>query len=627
MPTINLLSKSVAEKIAAGEVVERPASVIKELVENSIDAGADRITVEIERGGITLMRVTDNGCGIAANDVPTAFLRHATSKIKVEDDLDSISTLGFRGEALAAVSAVSRVEMITAEKDSVGTVYRIEGGEETLNDEIGCEEGTIITVRDLFYNIPARMKFLKKDVSEGNAVSAVIDRMALSHPEIAFQFFRDGKRVLSTSGDGKLLNVICSVLGRDFASSLIPVEYSLDAVSVSGYICKPVACKPNRNYQFYFINGRLVKSGTAAVALDNAYKNSMMVGKYPAAVLNLSIGFDTVDVNVHPAKTEVRFSDEKKIFDCIYFAAKTALGASDTRPQINPGVTTKKAQIFPDRMAAEQYRQTVIKTAAVSDNIYAKTFPKNEVVPNGGGFIMSDSWQPQIPSNKVEPSAQLLKEEKKVVFETVKTVAEEKPQKTEEEFLSEIIDETEEVKYLGEAFKTYIIAEKGNSVFLIDKHAAHERMIFDDLKNNKAGNQMLLTPVTVTLAKEEYEVIISNPDILLKAGFETEDFGDGVVVVRTVPANLVKEDVPSLISEIAESLKNSGKVEIEKLNDIYDRVACRSAIKAGNRSTVMELEALAKRVLSGKDIMYCPHGRPVAFEISRTSLEKHFGRV
>ncbi len=616
MNAIKLLPKSVAEKIAAGEVVERPASVVKELVENSIDAGAKRITVEIERGGVSLIRVTDDGCGIAAEDVPTAFLRHATSKIKVENDLDSIATLGFRGEALAAISAVSKVQLITSDGNGIGTVFSIEGGENGQLDEIGCAKGTIISVSELFYNVPARMKFLKKDVSEGNAVAAVIDRLALSHPDIAFVFIRDGKRTLVTSGDGKLLNVIYNVLGRDFASSLIEVNYELSGIKVSGYICKPIACRPNRNYQFMFLNGRFVKSGTAAAALDNAYKNSAMIGKYPAALLNVYVPFDSVDVNVHPAKTEVRFSDEKKIFDSIYFACKSALAAADTRPEIVP----QRPYVKANKAAINEYKQLLIGTAAESDKLFEKNVPhpasenkvQSNVDFNDSGLFIADVKE--YLNATVEPSKAQPQTPPATIFEkpaTHKETEEDKPQ----------------VRFIGEAFRTYIIAEMNDSIYLIDKHAAHERILFEQLKNRKAGSQLLISPVSVTLTKNEYETIVSNLPVLLDAGFETEDFGNGVVVVRTVPANLSGEDVGDMMSDIADSLSSKGKVELERLEEIYHRVACRSAIKAGNTSSALELSRLAERVLTNNDILYCPHGRPVAFEISRRNLEKHFGRI
>ncbi len=616
MQAIKILPKSIAEKIAAGEVVERPASVVKELVENSIDAGAKRITVEIERGGVSLIRVTDDGCGIAAEDVPTAFLRHATSKIKAENDLDAIGTLGFRGEALAAISAVSKVQMITSNGNDIGTVFSIEGGENGSLGEIGCAKGTIISVSDLFYNVPARMKFLKKDVSEGNAVAAVIDRLALSHPDIAFVFIRDGNRALTTSGDGKLLNVIYNVLGRDFATSLIEVNYELNSVKVSGYICKPINCRPNRNYQFMFLNGRFVKSGTASAALDNAYKNSAMVGKYPAALLNISVPFDAVDINVHPAKTEVRFSDEKKIFDSIYFACKSALLQSDTRPEIvptRPVVKTNKAAI-------QDYQQLLISTTASADKIETKYVPaqpksKNTVgtvtFRDSGLFIADVN---EYLSSAVKPEQAEQQAPSESVFE-------------KQVFVKEDEKDRPNVRYVGEAFKTYIIAEMDEKIYLIDKHAAHERILFEQLKTRKAGSQLLISPVSVTLTKSEYETIVSNIPVLLDAGFETEDFGNGVVVVRTVPANLSGEDVSDMLSDIAESLSKKGKLELERLEEIYHRVACRSAIKAGNSSSALELSRLAQRVLTNRDILYCPHGRPVAFEISRRNLEKHFGRI
>ena len=359
MPQINVLPKYIAEKIAAGEVVERPASVIKEILENAIDAGATDISVEIRGGGVLYMRVTDNGCGIEKEQVPTAFLRHATSKIVKEEDLEGINTLGFRGEALAAISSVAKVELITRrEADIVGTRYVIEGGEEKVFEETGCPEGTTVIVRDLFYNTPARMKFLKKDVSEANIVSDLIEKIALSHPEIAIRYVRDQKDVITTSGDGKLSSAIYSVLGREFSSTLISAENSLNGVTVEGFICKPIYCRPKRTSQYFFLNGRLVRNGTMISALEAAYKNSVMVGKFPACVLNISVNPSIVDVNVHPSKTEVRFSDDKAIFDAVYFTVKNALSEGDERPQINIKQNTAKAF---DRMTVEEYKQTAIK--------------------------------------------------------------------------------------------------------------------------------------------------------------------------------------------------------------------------------------------------------------------------
>ncbi len=617
-----MLPKQVAELIAAGEVVERPASVIKELIENSIDAGATAVTVEIQHGGVTYMRVTDNGCGIAGDEVKTAFLRHATSKIKTGDDLNKIGTLGFRGEALAAVSSVARVEMLTCTADEpAGTRYLIYGGEEIELSDAGCPKGTTIIVRDLFYNTPARMKFLKTDVTESNAVAQVIDRIALSHPEVSFKFIRDGKTVLTTSGDGKLSSAIYSVLGRDYWNGLIPAENSQDGVSVSGFVCKPVRCRPNRNGQFFFLNGRLVKSGTACAAVEQAYKNSAMVGKFPYCVLNITVPFDTVDVNVHPAKTEVRFTDERRVFSCIYYAVKSALSMGDTRPEMI--VPNNKPRF--ERMTAEEFRQTVIKetvtpkasaepiktepkipSGSLSDHkelVFSSEAKKNEPYEKDISIIDTEIKQPQIkPEHKAQEDTKAEKEEP-VLLE-------------------------EPVKYIGEAFTTYIVVQKGESLFIIDKHAAHERILFEKLKSEQTPQQqMLLSSLSVTLPKNEYTAIIENPDMLQKIGFEIEDFGEGSVLVTAVPAALKNCDIKAAVAEIAGSIIDTGKAELERIDDLFHIVACRSAIKAGNVSSPQELLALAERVLLSNDIMYCPHGRPVAMELSRREIEKQFGRI
>lgn len=624
MPKINVLPKQVAELIAAGEVVERPSSVIKELVENSIDAGATVITVEIKNGGISYMRITDNGCGIANEDVPLAFLRHATSKIKVDNDLNSISTLGFRGEALAAVSSVSKVEMLTkTEAEQSGTHYVIEGSEEKEYSIAGCPDGTTIIIRDLFYNTPARMKFLKKDVSEANACAAVIDRIALSHPEVSFKFIRDGKQTLSTMGDGKIKSAVYSVLGREFSNSLIEVDGEQNLVSVTGLICKPVACKPTRNNQFTFLNGRLVRSGTVIAAVEQAYKNSAMIGKFPSFVLYIKLPFDSVDVNVHPAKTEVRFSDEKRIFDSVYVAVKNALSKGDTRPEVK--ISQPTFNRF-ERMTTEEFRQTAIKTEPQS--------PKNEV-------IKTEST----PLSTTPSTHPVFRSQQKTDFVnnySYTTIEQTKPQpiipKTSVDIKKEIeeikdpqtedVAEEPEIIIIGEAFKTYIIAQMGDSVFMIDKHAAHERIIFNKLKNErKIEVQALLTPVTVMLPKEEYNAVIGNTDLLLESGFEIEDFGNNSVVVRAIPSTLIGEDISNLLSEAAESLINTRTVETEREENLFHTVACKAAIKAGNKTSALEMLELAKKVLLSKDVMYCPHGRPVAYEIKKRELEKQFGRI
>lgn len=618
MPEIRVLPKEISELIAAGEVVERPASVIKELVENSIDAGADNITVEIQHGGITYMRITDNGCGIARNDVPTAFLRHATSKIKSSGDLNAIGTLGFRGEALAAVSSVARVEMFTKPRENdLGTHYEIDGGQEKLCEEAGCPDGTTIVIRDIFYNTPARMKFLKKDVSEANAAAAVVERIALSHPEIAFKLIRDGKQSLMTPGDGKINTTVYSVLGREFAGTLMEVDGGLDGIGVKGLTCKPVSCRPTRNYQFVFLNGRLVRSGTVTAAVEQAYKNSAMIGKFPGFVLYLTVPLDTVDVNVHPAKTEVRFSDERRIFDAVYSSVRSALSKGDTRPEVK----LKEPVFNPfERMSTAQYRQQPISKPTVAEEIY-KVKPSlhntTETVTFRDANYNHDKTEKTVyvPEKVINPPA--AEPEKPII-----------PERVAVDIMREVEDEKPPVTLIGEAFLTYIIVQMGESVFMIDKHAAHERILFNKLKKEqKTEMQALLTAVTVSLTREEYNAVISNTEKLSKAGFEVEDFGNSSVRVSAVPAALTKEDIPSVISELAGDLLKGKAPDAERLDDMYHTVACKAAIKAGSRTSPLEMQKLAERVLYSDDIMYCPHGRPVAFEIKRRELEKQFGRI
>ena len=624
MPKINVLPKSIAELIAAGEVVERPASIVKEAVENSIDAGATHITVEIQRGGITYIRITDNGCGIGSGDVPKAFLRHATSKIEKAVDLDSISTLGFRGEALAATSAVSRVELFTktAEED-FGTHYKIEGGEELLYEEVGCPDGTTLIVRDLFYNTPARMKFLKKDVSEGTTVSAIIERQALSHPEIAFKLIRDGKQTLSTSGDGKLQSAVYSVLGREISNTLIPVDLTLDGVKVTGLVCKPVSCRASRAYQFTFLNGRYVQSGTITAATEQAYKNSAMVGKFPVFILGVQIPFETVDVNVHPAKTQVRFSDEKRVFTAVYNAVKNAILSGDTRPEIS--VVAPKSNTFL-HMTTQEYRQTAVNLPVQEKVEPPKEVAKPKVEPtrlkaDNTPFFLREEFRPNVSEKKTV--VDIVKEEEPVKETLKPQVVITEPKPLEKEYSPK-----EEIKLIGEAFNTYIVAQKGDSVFMIDKHAAHERILYNKLKeNNVIESQSLLIPITVKLIGDEYTAMTSNIDLLSGYGFEVEDFGNESVMVRAIPAMLGKEDAESIIVEAAESLAQKGSVNLDRIDDILHTVACKAAIKAGYITSDIEKLNLAIKVLSSDDIMYCPHGRPVAFEIKKYNLEKYFGRI
>ena len=581
MPRINVLPKHLAELIAAGEVVERPASVVKELLENSIDAGADSITVEIKNGGISYIRITDNGCGILRDDIRNAFVSHATSKIATSDDLNSILTLGFRGEALASVSAVAKVDVMTrAEDDECGTRYVIEAGDEVLLDDAGCPKGTTIIVRDLFYKTPARMKFLKKDVTEANAVAGVVDRIALSHPEVSIRFIREGKQVLITSGNGDLLTCIREIFGKDFSSDLIPAEYCGNGVKVSGYVSKPSAARPNRNMQFFFLNNRLIKTGTGSAAVSEGYKNSVMVGKFPSCVLNIEINPSLVDVNVHPAKTEVRFSDERIIFNAVYYACKNALAAGDTPKQVKEIVKDfykepikpaeqLKISVQPEpkkdfwQHVPVKKEETAVKIQSVSSvKLEPIVTVKTEIRPEQPKPVIVKP-DPVSVSVACSPKEEIAKEEKiedillnspskreATVEEPVTvTVTEPIPEVKEEPVKVEFNEE--EFHLIGEAFKTYIMCEYRGKMVIIDKHAAHERIIYEKLKRESGERtpQLLLLPVTVTLSKEEYSSMLENLEIVNEAGFDVEDFGNGCVIVRECPMELSADDIADVIGE------------------------------------------------------------------------------
>lgn len=650
MPKINVLPKHLAELIAAGEVVERPASVVKELLENSIDAGADKVTVEIKNGGISYIRITDNGCGISREDIRNAFVSHATSKISTADDLNSIFTLGFRGEALASVSAVARVEVMTKTSgEEIGTRYIIESGDEILLDDAGCPEGTTIMVRDLFFKTPARMKFLKKDVTEANAVASVIDRIALSHPDISFRFIREGKQVLITSGNGDLLTCIREIFGKDFSSDLIFAEYSDNGIKVSGYVSKPTASRPNRNMQFFFLNNRLIKTGTGSAALSEGYKNSIMVGKFPSCVLNIEINPSLVDVNVHPAKTEVRFSDERPVFNAVYCACKNALSAGDSpkKAVINTGDFYKKPE-----KPAEQIKIMPVSPEPKEDfwqHIPVKTENKpatssvkiSVVEPEVKTETIDEVKEIKTVSAASSPSDDINKEEKieDILLNRPSVEIKDVSQKSEikhDEIISDnkiIADNSfveEEFHLIGEAFKTYILCEYKGKMIIIDKHAAHERIIYEKLKkeNGERTPQLLLLPVTVTLSKDEYSALLENIELVNNAGFDAEDFGNGCVIVRECPMEISADDVQDVITEIAGRFVDKKQdVSFEKMDWIYHSVACRSAIKAGNFTSRLEMERFSKQLLSMPDIRYCPHGRPVMIEMTQRELEKNFGRI
>ncbi len=654
MAKIHKLPREIAQLIAAGEVVERPSSVVKELLENSIDAGASEITLEIQNGGVRLIRVTDNGCGIAREDVPTAFLSHATSKVSAAEDLDSILTLGFRGEALASVAAVSHVELMTkTASEFAGTRAVLEGGDLLSVDDAGCPAGTTLLIRDLFYNTPARMKFLKTDRAESSAVAAVADRIALSHPMVSLRFIKDGKQLLFTPGNGDLLSCIHAVYGREFAETLIPVDYTLGGISVRGFVSKPFCSRGSNSMQHFFVNDRYIKSRSGAAALNEAYKNSVMVGKYPACVLFLAVSPEAVDVNVHPAKTEVRFSNEKSVFDAIYYAVKNALSADRSRPAVKLPQNTAISPVRPEksvlRPRVPQTHQVEIREIPTSIPEKPKSFTDKRTVPAAEAnevqrleaydALLHDTEEifetAQLPDLSVR-TAPKLTETTDAVPQKLDTVP------TEERDAEPIAVSTAkpelrtssvkslDFRLIGEAFKAFIFAECDGKLLIIDKHAAHERMLFDALKkeNGNAGSQMLLSPVTVTLSKDEYAAVTEHMDVLSKAGFEAEDFGEGAVRVRACPLNLEKEDITALVTEISGYLlKNKREVLSEKLDWIYHSMACRAAIKAGNDTTEYELYEFTKRLLQNDEIRYCPHGRPVLIELTRRELDRQFGRI
>lgn len=637
MGKINVLDKHVAELIAAGEVVERPSSVIKELVENSIDAGSSAVAVEIKNGGISYMRVTDNGCGIAREDVPAAFLRHATSKVRGQEDLDRIGTLGFRGEALASVAAVAHVELLTrTQEELAGTHYVISGGEEEDCEDAGCAPGATILVRDLFYNTPARMKFLKKDVVEANAIAAVLDKIALSHPEISVRFLRDGKETLHSPGDGILKSAVYSVYGKEFTAGLIPVEYELNGVRVWGFVSKPAAARPNRSMQNFFINGRYVRSRTAMVAMEEACKGSLMVGRVPACVLHIAVSWEAVDVNVHPAKTEVRFINEKPIFDVVYHGVKTALQQGDTpsvlplRQPVQSPFSQKEAPVQL-KMEPQNPEEPAQPPAQAADPVFQQP-PRSPVLRDVEAPRFRTDYRAADIAFTSEPELKKAPEPSAAPVPAPVTVREEETPSAPDLPVSqpESIPEEKPERLVGEAFGTYMILERGeDELVFIDKHAAHERLLYEQLKaqSGKAMQQMLLAPVPVTLDKNEYAAVIESLEVCEAAGFEIEDFGSGTVLVRSAPLILGGEDVAAAVMEIAGYLQNAkSDITTEKLDWLYHNVACRAAVKAGDESKPQELIALARR-MEREDIRYCPHGRPVQIILKRKDLERQFGRI
>ena len=640
MPHIQPLDPHVADLIAAGEVVERPASVVKELMENAIDAGADQLTVEIQHGGMTLIRVTDNGCGIAAEEAQTAFLRHATSKIRTEYDLEAIGTLGFRGEALAAISAVSRVELLTrTAEETLGAALCLEGGAVMSQEEAGCPKGTTLVVRDLFYNTPARLKFMKKDAAEGAACFAMVQRVALSHPEVSVKFLRDGRQELLTPGDSQLKSALYAVLGRDLALGFTPVKGSGEDMSVSGFVSLPTCCRGTRGYQHFFVNGRYVKSRTMTAALEEAYANQKMVGKFPGCVLHLTTKLNAVDVTVHPTKQEVKFGSEKKVFDAVYYAVKSTLETDRSRPAAVVEPSPRSAA--PRAADTVTPHQTVLRPPARPASEEAVHQPPRRETPVRPPFPVMERSAPVLPLHDVTaprpqarpvpaavPKANTAPDPKPVPAPAPKPVPVPAP---EPKPIPEPTPEPEEIPWrmAGEVLNTYIIVEQGEKVLFIDKHAAHERLNFDRLKAEgyQPMVQTLLTPVVFTPPAEEGAALLAQLPLLERFGFEAEDFGGGAILVRSAPSDVAAGEIPDVLGELAGKLLTCGTADPESARDaLLHTMACKAAIKGGQKNSPAELYKVAQAVLSGA-VKYCPHGRPVAIELTRKQLEKRFGRA
>lgn len=663
---IQVLDQHTAELIAAGEVVERPSSVVKELCENAIDAGAKNITVEIEKGGIALMRIQDDGSGIAAEEIPTAFLRHATSKLRTKEDLDAINTLGFRGEALPSIASVSQVELLTkTEQDEFASQYSIWGGQEKGLEPAARPTGTTMTIRNLFYNTPARMKFLKKDTSEGTFVTEVVTRLALSHPDIAFRYIRDGKQIFVTPGDDKLQSVAYAVLGKEFARDLLEIEGGDEKYQIQGLVTPPRASRASRSMQFFYINGRFVKNRTMMAALEQAYRGMMMQGKFPGCVLFLQMPPELVDVNVHPAKTEVRFARESDIFDVVYKTVKNALvqatathstfafdkkataatpaqGAASKPVEtlVRPNVKKEEADV----PAAEQTpKPAYVAPIAGAGRITAYNQMVDTLAANSDAVPYQTEEKTQVPVREfaldIEPEEAVAESVQAREYAVVPPV--EQPVEMQEAipavpaveqvaFTSPEAEVAAPLRLVGEIFKTYILAEADGVLCVIDKHAAHERMIYEQLmeSRNAPGAQMLMAPVNVTLSAAEKNALLQNAEALMAAGIEVDDFGGNGVLVRSVPDDVSPDNVTDLVIELAARLVvNEKDTMSEKTEWVLHSVACRTAIKAGDKSRPEELLELARKILREEIPPFCPHGRPVVLEITRKELEKQFGRL
>ena len=647
MPKIIQLSPHVANLIAAGEVVERPASVVKELLENAVDAGASQVTLEIRDGGMTFLRVTDNGCGMSAEDARTAFLRHATSKLKTAEDLAAIVTMGFRGEALAAVASVSRIDLLTKTPGTImGTSLTLEAGNILEESEAGCPDGTTIIVRDLFFNTPARMKFMKSDTVEGGKVAASIQLQALAHPEVSFRFLRDGKEVLSTPGTGSLEAAVYSVYGRD-CGKLVPLDSKWESFTLTGYVSKPTDARPSRALQTFFVNGRPVKSRLLIAALEEAYRNQMMAGKFPACVLHLTTPANAVDVNVHPAKTEVKFLNEKAVFDCIHYGVLGALNKTPDRPQVQwktntPPSAPKSASPAPARTSSpapkqENFFRTMNTQEFKAFSAAVKDAPKpSPVAAAATAAAVEETALPKLCEQVILPEPTPTKSTAPVLPPLLTSHLPAQtctiPSPPEEPKQIEIPTMPQEIswRYVGELYNSYIIIEQGEEAYLIDKHAAHERILFEKLKANQEtiSAQALITPIPHRMTPNETAILLENRSLLDELGFEIQEFGENTIMIRQIPMDLDSTQAADALESLAADLLNGRKEQRNTMRDtLLHTVACKAAIKAGWQTSEQELRRLAEQVLSRDDLKHCPHGRPICITLSKKQLEKQFKRA
>ena len=657
MPKIQQLSPHVANLIAAGEVVERPASAVKELLENAVDAGASKVTIEIRDGGMTFLRVTDNGCGMSPEDARTAFLRHATSKLRTEEDLAAIGTMGFRGEALAAIASVSRIDLMTKTAGSLsGVKLHLEAGQITEEAEAGCPDGTTILVRDMFFNTPARMKFMKSDTVEGSRVAAAVQLQALAHPEVAFQFLRDGKQVLSTPGTGGLQAAMYCVYGRDCAK-MVGVESRWEGYTLTGYVSLPTDARPSRSLQTFFVNDRPVKSKLLIAALEEAYRNQIMVGKFPACVLHLRLPASAVDVNVHPAKTEVKFLSEKAVFDCVHYGVLGALNKKPDRPAVQfkqPAPVSAAAPAAPSPQPPSEAppkgaftHQSPAVTAPLKGEPRKEPFFRTMTAEEYKTFsaALQDAPRPKQPAAAAAaqkiPKAdnmplrefvmlpQLRADEPKPVPPAPAQPVPPVPEPEVEQTALEMPPEAP-WRMVGELYNTYILVEQGDDAFLIDKHAAHERILFEKLKANQEAisAQSLLTPIPVRLNPAAAGELLNNTALLAELGFEIEEFGENTLLLRQIPMDLSPDAAAEAIETLADDLLSGRRESKDTVRDtLLHTVACKAAIKAGWKNDEKELLAVAEAVMAREDLKYCPHGRPICVSLSKKQLEKQFKRV